>query len=269
MYWVYPTLELRGKRKFRTCWGASCSCLALLIIFLYAALKVLSFQSLIPDSQFARDAILFVHDELQVLVVTPQAFTQIQELTAAYELRQTEPFPEEIPESEEPAPLEKLIYLSYAEIAADVGGFSIIVYFLIGLFVNSFNQKMFLKSIIEDTYIVKKNEDLTSEKIRRPRYKGRPPPRSKNYEERSQSAPNSARASKRTGALSPVPEEDEGSNVEIMLEGGTEVSDFHANSRRGDDARSVHSKKSARSVKSVKQSVKSAGSRAPPKNPAA
>jgi hypothetical protein len=48
MYGVTPQIEFRGKKQYKTCWGACCSLFAMIIIVVYAACKATYFLQEFP-----------------------------------------------------------------------------------------------------------------------------------------------------------------------------------------------------------------------------
>mmetsp|Transcript_39102 Transcript_39102/g.59637 ORF Transcript_39102/g.59637 Transcript_39102/m.59637 type:complete len:217 (-) Transcript_39102:1535-2185(-) len=59
------------------------------------------------------------------------------------------------------APEKKMsLPFSLAEALAQVGGFALVVHFVLGLFVRGFNYKLYLRSVLQDSYRVLRNDDL-------------------------------------------------------------------------------------------------------------
>jgi hypothetical protein len=48
MYGVTPQIEFRGKKQYKTCWGACCSLFAIIVIVAYAACKATFFLQEFP-----------------------------------------------------------------------------------------------------------------------------------------------------------------------------------------------------------------------------
>ena len=51
LFGIQPTLEMKGKRKFKSCWGAFISMFTFILIVLYSIYQLLEFQKMTVDGQ--------------------------------------------------------------------------------------------------------------------------------------------------------------------------------------------------------------------------
>lgn len=53
-------------------------------------------------------------------------------------------------------------YTNTADAIANIGGFIIAIYLVFGVLIKPFNKKMYIKTVIEDSFLVKKTNSLMS-----------------------------------------------------------------------------------------------------------
>lgn len=166
MYGAKPELEVRGKKRIKSCYGAFISFLAGAFIFTYFAYKLLYFmQNIMLIRKFLELLTQMTGVELNEEVDLALEFANSP---GKYEysnwaLVQTDTDLQSGGEIKTILYLQSVkktsFYLRWSDACANVGGFVMFIYFLFWPMTKSVNERLMKKYLIEDTYTIKRNKE--------------------------------------------------------------------------------------------------------------
>lgn len=176
MFGVRPTLEVNGKRKYKSCWGACISLVAIIIILIFAFFQILEAQKYSLAGQefiagvLGDDPSMFYHKYDPKLMAELEAYNSAAFMAASasgtagasIELPQLseelKDLQEDLLAHETGARLVRNHLFQALDAAALVGGFVYFIQIVFSTLVKCFNRKLYVKHVLTESYLLQKDE---------------------------------------------------------------------------------------------------------------
>jgi hypothetical protein len=170
MFGVQPSLEVNGKRHYKTCWGCFVSSIAFVLIFLFLLIKV-------PDENFLAsvDAAMggdFVYDS-ELLDFVDNVPGLNQTFQVRYNRTLWTDDPETYKEYEDTGRLiattltqkgvlekPKSSFMKFCDALSYLGGFCISLHYLFGFLASFVNKQFYLATLMEQRFKMHKNSNI-------------------------------------------------------------------------------------------------------------
>ena len=175
MFGVRPTLEIRGKRKKKSCWGAFVSMVAIGIISVFLLFQIMETQKYTEQGQQFIKSVLgekpaFFYHEFDSVQIA--ALSKYYDDMRKYDFYLGTPFEISKPQLQEDlielesdlvfhdkgARLIRNHLFMYMDAAALLGGFVYFIQMVFSTAVKCYNRKLYVKEVLTDSYLLQKNE---------------------------------------------------------------------------------------------------------------